>query len=210
MRGKPDLNRAAFAEAEERLCAAGWDVFNPAEEDLKNPHRGRPGRLSWIEYIERDIKVIAREDTLGLAMLEDWRNSAGARIENVVTETHHKPVKPWEAWLDIDPEAAHSAAAEAHRLVFGARNHAYGHPADDFQVQAEILRALVKRRYGHDIPFSADFVGLVMAVAVKGGREAGGHKYDNCVDGAGYFTTIQRVLERQQAAVRSGATGAHA
>lgn len=84
---------------------------------------------------------------------------------------------------------------EAQQLITGARQSSYGHALDNFQAEADILRALVKLRYGVDIPFTADFIGLFMAVGVKGAREAVAHSKDNILDGAGYFGCIEQIFE---------------
>ncbi|OGT57537.1 MAG: hypothetical protein A3E01_08345 [Gammaproteobacteria bacterium RIFCSPHIGHO2_12_FULL_63_22] len=55
-------------------------------------------------------------------------------------------------------------------------------------------RALIKRRYGVDVPLTPDFACLMM-VAVKLSREAGMPKEDNRIDGAGYFECAQMCIE---------------
>jgi hypothetical protein len=88
----------------------------------------------------------------------------------------------------------------ADELVNGDRGADYGHPSDDFGCSAAILRALVKRRYGVDVPFTPDFIGLLMAVAIKGSREAGKHKTDNVADMAGYAQTIEMCCDSTETA----------
>lgn len=86
-----------------------------------------------------------------------------------------------------------SITQEAHSIVTGARNETYGNPADDFSCAADILRALVKRRYDIDVPFDADFIPLVMICAIKGTRQAFHHQRDNLVDMAGYAQVIDMI-----------------
>lgn len=87
---------------------------------------------------------------------------------------------------------------EAKKLVHGDRGEAYGHPADDYQATVDMWRAMIRRRYGVDIPLTADF-GCLMMVAVKLSREAGKPKPDNLVDAAGYVECASMCLERNKA-----------
>lgn len=91
---------------------------------------------------------------------------------------------------------------EAQEITSGDRQKAYGHPFENFTGQALIVRGLIFRRYGIDLPITPDFIGL-LGVAVKLDREAGKSKRDNLVDIAGYSRTIQMCLERMQANERT-------
>jgi hypothetical protein len=84
---------------------------------------------------------------------------------------------------------------EAQRLVHGDRGAAYGHPADDYRATGEMWRAMIRRRYGVDVPLTPDFACLMM-VAVKLSREAGKPKRDNLVDAAGYAECASMCLDR--------------
>ncbi len=83
---------------------------------------------------------------------------------------------------------------EADKLVHGDRNADYGHPFVDYECTAAMWRALIKRRYGVDVPLTPDFA-CVLMVAVKLSREAGKHKPDNLVDAAGYAECAQMCQE---------------
>lgn len=80
---------------------------------------------------------------------------------------------------------------EAQRLILGDRNKSYDHPLDNFTRIASIWSVI----FG--IPVSAEQVGLAM-VGVKLAREAYSPKRDNLVDGAGYFGTVQMVMEERE------------
>jgi hypothetical protein len=80
---------------------------------------------------------------------------------------------------------------EAQRLILGDRNKSYDHPLDNFNRIARIWSVI----FG--FPVSAEQVGLAM-VGVKLAREAYSPKRDNLVDGAGYFGTVQMVMDERQ------------
>ena len=87
---------------------------------------------------------------------------------------------------------------EADKLVHGDRGADYGHPFVDYECTADMWRALIKRRYGVDVPLTPDFACLLM-IAVKLSREAGKHKADNLVDSAGYAECAQMCHEYKPA-----------
>jgi hypothetical protein len=87
---------------------------------------------------------------------------------------------------------------EADKLVHGDRGADYGHPYTDYACTADMWRALIKRRYGVDVPLTPDFACLLMTL-VKASREAGKHKVDNLVDMAGYAECAQMCHEYKPA-----------
>ena len=92
---------------------------------------------------------------------------------------------------------------EAKELIYGARQGAYGHPFDDFSKTGLIWQAIL------GVPVTPEQVALCL-VGVKISREVNKHKRDNLVDGAGYFGTLELVVqerERREAMHRVGWPG---
>lgn len=84
----------------------------------------------------------------------------------------------------------------ANSLIHGDRTKAYGHPLDDYNCTAAIWNAMIERRRiaTGSVEIDAGFACLMMA-AMKLSRQAGGHKDDNLVDGAGYLGCIERIKD---------------
>lgn len=91
-----------------------------------------------------------------------------------------------------NPEPPVSVLREADGLIFGPRRGSYGHPLDDFSRTGRMWGAIL----GLAEPVTAEQVGLCM-VAVKISRECNAPKRDNRVDGAGYFGTVDMVVEER-------------
>lgn len=87
-----------------------------------------------------------------------------------------------------------SPASEAEALVFGDRNEAYGHPADDFGKTAALWTARARARglLVDGASFEAEDVAWFM-VDVKWSREQNRKKRDNVVDAIGYILTYFRI-----------------
>lgn len=91
MTGYPGFNFTAFDRAEHALTGAGFIVINPARN-----YGGRTD-LTRAQYMRLDIShVLASE---GLATLEGWEKSRGARLEVEIAEQLELPVRPVEVWL---------------------------------------------------------------------------------------------------------------
>lgn len=75
MTGIEDFNRPAFNAEAARLRALGYTVVNPAE--IK-PVTTYPA-TEWERFIRADIRELMLCDTL--ALLPNWYNSKGARLE---------------------------------------------------------------------------------------------------------------------------------
>lgn len=84
---------------------------------------------------------------------------------------------------------------EANTIIHGARNKDYGHPADNHQTTADMVRAYIKRRHGADIPLTARDI-CHFNILQKVSRDANAPKRDSLVDIAGYAGNIEMIAER--------------
>ena len=107
----------------------------------------------------------------------------------------HKTFSP-DPWKDVrgtpEPAPAGSLLLEAHNLVHGPRQHAYGHPANDFSRTAALLNIILAGKLRDELD-AADVA--LMMVCVKLSREVNKHGRDNLVDAAGYLETRRMVLD---------------
>lgn len=91
MTGIPEHNFPAFAEASERLRAAGYLVINPAE------NWGGATDTTREQCMRLDIQQVLVAD--GLALLPGWEQSAGARCEVDVARQVSTPIDSVEWWV---------------------------------------------------------------------------------------------------------------
>lgn len=84
----PDLNRAAFAEAQAALEAAGYEVINPLNLS---------GATDWHVCMREDIKALM--DCDAVAVLDGWERSRGAKIEVNLATRLDMPVRHWQQWV---------------------------------------------------------------------------------------------------------------
>ena len=89
------------------------------------------------------------------------------------------------------PEPPESIAQEAHRIVLGDRQEAYGHPADDFARTAALWAPIL----GCEV--TAEQVALCL-IQVKVSREVHAPKRDNRTDIAGYALTLDLIAQRKE------------
>ena len=75
---------------------------------------------------------------------------------------------------------------EADQLINGPRQHAYGHPVDNFGRIAAIWTVLL------ETPITAEQVGLCMA-ALKLARQVHQPSRDNLVDACGYLGAVELI-----------------
>lgn len=103
MTGIPQFNFPAFDAAAAELRALGYKVVSPAELDdpatreaaLASPD-GAPGTGSsngetWGDFLARDVKLIA-DEVGGIAVIEGWHKSRGARLETFIAYLCGKPI----------------------------------------------------------------------------------------------------------------------
>ena len=110
MRGIPDFNFPAFAEATEELRRLGHTVFSPAERDIEkygagvsNSATGNEAEavaavgFSLREALAADTQWIALHAN-AVAVLPGWENSKGAQAEVALARAIGLPVIPIEAF----------------------------------------------------------------------------------------------------------------
>ena len=112
MTGLPDYNYPAFDGAAALLAERGYPVENPAENEQL--FKDRVGPPHYTEYLRAGLGgggVLHRRAQLlrcdGVATLEGWWNSAGARWEVQTAGMLGLEVRPVAEWLAMahDPEA---------------------------------------------------------------------------------------------------------
>lgn len=101
MSGYPQFNFPAFDAAIERLGKRGYIAVPPV--DLLDPEARRiclasmdgklakVGNKEWADFLSEDVKLIAK-DVDGVAVLEGWERSRGARLETFVARLCNKPI----------------------------------------------------------------------------------------------------------------------
>jgi hypothetical protein len=90
MSNMPDHNLPAFAEAAERLAAAGYETVNPGA-------KGVIDGWSWADYLRDDLPRLLAGD--GVAVLDGWHESRGARLEVYVATQLDMDVRAVDDWL---------------------------------------------------------------------------------------------------------------
>jgi hypothetical protein len=92
MRGRPDLNRPAFAYAAAELRASGFVVFNPGEQPDNEIRANLAVDMAWI---------CAHADAV--ALLSGWQESKGAMAEASLGFALGILVAPFETFLKPAP-----------------------------------------------------------------------------------------------------------
>jgi hypothetical protein len=97
MTGYPECNYPAFHDAAERLRQEGYLVVNPAEDD-NDGH--------YVDILRDDIKALLT--CHGVALLDNWWESPGARTEVQVAGLLMMPCRTVDEWLArTDKELPH-------------------------------------------------------------------------------------------------------
>lgn len=91
MTGIEEFNYPAFHAAKSALEARGYDVISPADLPIRDG-------WDWIDYIVADIASVFQVD--GIAILDGWETSKGARIECEIATQREIPILPLSEWLD--------------------------------------------------------------------------------------------------------------
>ena len=97
MTGIEEFNYPAFHDAKGLLEARGYEVISPADLPIRDD-------WDWIDYICFDVGSVFEVD--GVAILDGWEKSKGARIECRIAEGRQIPVAPLGYWLELAAETA--------------------------------------------------------------------------------------------------------
>ncbi len=200
MTGHADFNFPAFHAAAARLREAGYEVINPAE------NFGGRTDLPRETYLRADVILVAQCEAI--AMLPDWQESRGAKLEYLLARELSMPaydaetLQPLENPLVpcvrlhqlkvVEDVPGETVLAEAIRITDGARQADYGHPRDDFARTALMWTGILGGKLREGAEVTAGDVPLCM-IAVKLARQSHRHKRDNLVDIAGYSRTAAMV-----------------
>lgn len=115
--GKQDDNRLAFSWAQNRLMDAGYEPFIPHEIVEPDDTHETAMLLCVNELTERTQKRGTRHPVPyydGLALLPDWEQSEGARLERAVAEACGIPCKTVDEW--IEGARVRKMRSECHKL----------------------------------------------------------------------------------------------
>lgn len=108
MRNRPQFNFPAFFDAEKRLQEAGYKTFNPArrDEEAGMDWQSSDGTETMPVGSGFNIRECMAVDTAficneadGVALLDGWATSKGARAEKALAEACGLPVMYVEEWL---------------------------------------------------------------------------------------------------------------
>lgn len=88
--GRPKLNRPAFASAAASLLHAGYEIRDPFLNDVD-------ADAGWSDHMRADIRIML--DCDGVALLDGWMESMGARLEEYIAYMLGMPRRTVEEWL---------------------------------------------------------------------------------------------------------------
>lgn len=98
MSGLPQHNVPAFLQAFDTLSAKDVPYETPADFNdldlLVKLLAGEKSTRTWEEWLEMDLRVLARDDVSSVTVLPGWTRSRGARLETFFAHllgkrTHH-------------------------------------------------------------------------------------------------------------------------
>jgi hypothetical protein len=95
MTGYPECNYPAFNAAAKFLRQDGFDVVNPAEFGARDLRVG----VHYVDLIREDLRLML--DCHGVATLDGWWESVGARNEVMVAGVLKMPVRTIDEWLRL-------------------------------------------------------------------------------------------------------------
>lgn len=101
MTGLPGFNYAEFNAVTARLRNRRWRVLNPAEIDEMYQVASMHSKPPWEWYMRKALAMVLRAD--GVATLNGWEQSRGAKLEVKIAHELGVPVRPWDIWASKRP-----------------------------------------------------------------------------------------------------------
>lgn len=111
--GKAHDNKAAFEEARLTLKADGFLCAIPHDYINEGTDWNTAMRISITAMLSLEHGIRNKPAFDGVAMLDGWEESEGAKIEKQVAESLGIPCRPWREYLSPAAPAASMAAAGA-------------------------------------------------------------------------------------------------
>lgn len=96
MSGYPECNYPEFFRVEKLLQQQGLLTVNPANNDTGKSYR---------EIIRGDLLMLINNCD-GLALLDGWEHSRGAKVERHIAEVMQMDIRPYREWLNAGTETA--------------------------------------------------------------------------------------------------------
>lgn len=116
--GKPNGNKEAFVSARRALKADGYLCAIPHDYINKGTDWGTAMRISITAMLSMEHGIKNKPAFDGVAMLDGWEESEGAKIEKQVAEALGIPTRPWRDYLSPAKGAAALAAESALQPIF--------------------------------------------------------------------------------------------
>lgn len=88
--------RHHFEKAAEYLVDEGYDVASPTWFDAQ----GEMLQWGWNEYMRATIQMMLNCD--GVALLDNWVDSKGAKVEVDLANNVGIEVRPWNEWKSTE------------------------------------------------------------------------------------------------------------
>lgn len=111
--GKPEDNKPAFVAARRALKADSYTCAIPHDYIAEGTDWNTAMRISIAAMLSMEYGHKSKPAFDGIALLDGWEESEGAKIEKQLAEALGIPCRPWREYLDPAAPAASMAAAGA-------------------------------------------------------------------------------------------------
>lgn len=115
--GRPNDNRLAFVQARKALKSEGYGCDIPHDYIPEGTPWQDAMRISIRQMLANKVQsTLAQYD--GIALLDGWEESAGAKIEKQTAEALGIPCRPWRDYINPAANGAALASGSALQPIF--------------------------------------------------------------------------------------------